>query len=72
MSTKLGLEGSRGSRNQKIFSETISHKIFETNSRFHVKFRITGKVLLLFFGTFLLVSTEFLFWEGQWALGFLL
>ena len=72
MSTKLGLEGSGGSRNQKAFSETISYKIFETNSRFYVKFRTTGKVLLLFFGTFLLVSTEFSFWEGEWALGFLL
>ena len=29
---------------KKLFEDTIIHKIFETNSSFHVKQRITGKV----------------------------
>ena len=29
-----------------------------------------GKVLLLFFGTFLLVLTGFSFWWGEWELGY--
>ena len=49
---------------------TTSHKIFETNSSFHVKWRTTGKVLLLIFGTFLLVLTEFSFWHGGWVLDY--
>ena len=28
------------------------------------------KVLLLFLRTFLLVLTQFLFWQGEWALGY--
>ena len=43
---------------------TISHKISKTNSSFHVKQRTTGKVLLLFFGAFLLVLAKFSFWQG--------
>ena len=38
---------------------TITHKIFETYSSFHVKQRITGKVYFLFFKGFLLVLTLF-------------
>ena len=37
---------------------------------FHVRQRTTRKVLLLFFGTFLLVLTKFSFWQGKWALGY--
>ena len=48
---------------------TTIHKIFETNSSFHVKQRTTGKVQFLFFSSFLLVSTKFSFWEEYWALG---
>ena len=48
----------------------ISRKISETNSSFRVKYRTTGNVLLLFFGTFLLVLTTFLFWQAEWALGY--
>ena len=28
---------------KELFSETIIHKIFETNSNLHVKYRNTGK-----------------------------
>ena len=48
---------------------TIIHKIFETNSSFHVKKRTTGKVPVLFFRKFLLILTKFLFREEDWALG---
>ena len=40
-------------------STTTIHKIFETNSSFHVKQRSTGKVQFLFFSSFLLVLTKF-------------
>ena len=46
------------------------HKIFETNSSFHVKQRTTGKVQSLFLSSFLLVLTKFSFWEEEWALGY--
>ena len=51
-------------------SSTIIHKIFETNSSFHVKQRTTGKVYFLFFKRFLLVSTKFSFWQADWAVGY--
>ena len=55
----------------QIFSTaTISHKIFGTNSSFHVKERNAGKVQLLFFGTFLLVLPKFSFWQGECALDY--
>ena len=37
MSKKSGLKLSGESLNQKKVPETITHKIFETNSSFHVK-----------------------------------
>ena len=46
-----------------MFPETIIHKIFETNSSFHVKKRPTGEVQILFFRRFLLVLTKFPFQE---------
>ena len=49
---------------------TAIHKIFETNSSFHVKQRTTGKVQFLFFSSFLLVLTKFSFWEEDWALDY--
>ena len=49
---------------------TVSHSIFETNSGFHVKWRTTGKVSFLFFKSFLLVLTKFLFWRGGWGLAY--
>ena len=42
---------------------TTIHKIFETNSSFHVKQHIMGKVQFLFFSSFLLVLTKYSFWE---------
>ena len=37
MSKKLGLKGIWGHLESKKFSETITHKISETNCSFHVK-----------------------------------
>ena len=48
----------------------ICHKISETNSCFRVRYCNTGKVLLLFLGTFLLVLTKLSFWQGEWTLGY--
>ena len=36
----------------------ITHKIFEINSSFHVKWRSTGKISFLFFKSFLPVLTK--------------
>ena len=46
----------------------IIHKIFETNSSFHVKRHTTGKVQFLFFRRFLLGLTKCSFLEEGWAL----
>ena len=43
MSKKLNLKESEASKNQKKFPETIIHKIFESNSNFHVKQRTMRK-----------------------------
>ena len=59
-----------GVRIKKGFPDTISYKIFETYSSFHEKQGTTGKVELLFFGTFSPVQAKFLFWLGGWALGY--
>ena len=48
----------------------IMDKIFEINSSFHVKYRTTGKVQILFFNSLLLLLTKFSFWEEWWALGY--
>ena len=50
-------------KSKKLFLETTVDKIFETSSTFHVKYRTTGKFQFLFFGSFLLLLTKFLFWE---------
>ena len=42
-------------------------KIFETNFRFHEKYRATGKIQFLFFSNFLQILTKFL--KEGWALG---
>ena len=44
MSKKLSLKESGGSYNKSKFPETKTHKIFETNSSFHVKWRTTKNV----------------------------
>ena len=51
-----------------VFQTTITHKISETNSSFHVKQRTTEKSR--FFKSFLLVLTKLPFWQGDWALGY--
>ena len=60
---KLNLKGHGQVRNKKLFLETIIHKVFAADSSFHVKWRTTGKVQFLFFRSFLLVLTKFLFGE---------
>ena len=50
---------------KKLFLEEIMDKILETNFRFHVKQRSTGKVHLLFFIRFLLALTTFSLWEEE-------
>ena len=52
------------------FNATTIHRIFKTNSSFHVKQGTTGKVQFLFFSSFLIVLTKFSFWEEDWALGY--
>ena len=54
----------------KSVMATIIHKIFETNSRFHVKKRDMEKVFFVFFRSFLLVLTKFSFWQEDWALAY--
>ena len=49
---------------------TISYKTFGANSSSLLKQRTAGRVGSPFFGTFLLVLTKFLFWQGDWALGY--
>ena len=51
-----------------IIQPAIMDKIFETNSSFHLKQRTTGKAQFLFFRSFLLVSKNILFSEGDRAL----
>ena len=69
LSKTLKFEGVWGRvRSKKLFAETTTHKIFETNSSFHIKNRTTGKAQFLFFSSFLLVLTNFLFSEKDRAL----
>ena len=53
-----------------VISSTIIHKIFETNSSFHVKQYTMRKVLFLFLMSFLLVLTKCSFWQEDWAPGY--
>ena len=46
------------------------HKIFETNCGRNAKQSTTGKGLFLFFKSFLLRLTKFLFWQEGWVLGY--
>ena len=45
-------------RIKKIVPDPITHKISESNLSFYVKYRTKGKVLFLFFKSFLLVLTK--------------
>ena len=44
MGKKLSLKVSVADRIKERFTETIPHRMFETNVCFHVKLSITGKV----------------------------
>ena len=61
------IKGSWASQKQKMFLETVIHKIFETNLceiiSFHVKQRIMGKVQFILFRRFLLILKKFSFRE---------
>ena len=46
-------------RSKNMFPETITHKIFDTNSSFHVKQHTTRKLKFLIFRRFLLVLKSF-------------
>ena len=48
MSNELSLKGSGVSKNHKRFPETITHRIFETNFSFDMKYCTTVKVQFLF------------------------
>ena len=64
METKMKMKINRCDINRP----TITHKISETNSSFHVKKRTTGKVSFLFSKSFLLVLTKLAFWHEDWEL----
>ena len=51
--------GLRQGRSKKLFPNTIIHKIFETNSSFHVKWHTMDEGQFLFFKRFLLALTKF-------------
>ena len=53
-----------------FFPDTIIHKLFETNSSFHVKQHPTGKVHILFFKRFLLVLQNPQVQQEYWALAY--
>ena len=48
LSKKLSLKGSGASERQKMFSETVIHKIFDINSSFNMKYCTIRKVKSLF------------------------
>ena len=49
---EIKFQGVWVSLNKKKFPETTTHKIFETNSSFHMKWRTTGKSLISVFKGF--------------------
>ena len=55
---------------KKLLPETTTGKIFEKSSSFKMKLHTTGKVQFLFSRGYLLVLANFLFWGGDWALGY--
>ena len=63
LSKKSNLKKSGVSYKQKTVPESIIHKIFETNSSFHVKQHTVEKAQFLFLRIFLLVLTKFSFQE---------
>ena len=49
-----------------MFPETFIHKIFKTNSSFHVKYRTARKVSV--FQEFFDILNKISFWQENWAL----
>ena len=49
-----------------MLATIVRYEVSKTNSSFHVKQRTAGKVLFLFFKSFLLVFTKLL--QRDWAL----
>ena len=70
MSEQLSLKESGLVRIKENFPETMTHKIFETNSSFHVKYCTTGKVQFLSLKRFLLALTKLLFPKVHWQLDY--
>ena len=71
VSTHTNNVGSPGHNPQAFYRvSTISHRIFETKSSFHVKQRTAGEVSLLFFGSSLTALTKCSFLQEGWALGY--
>ena len=56
--------GLRQGRSKKLFPNTIIHKIFETNSSFHVKWHTMDEGQFLFFKRFF-TSTDKIFHFGR-------
>ena len=54
--------------NQQWFTKYL--RLYFFNSSFHAKWHTTGKVQFLFLKSFFLMLTKFLFWQGDWALGY--
>ena len=52
------------------FSETISCKMFETNSSFHLTQRTKEKVEFLFLKSFVAELTKYFSWQDDWTLGY--
>ena len=51
----------------RLLPTKIMDKLFETNFRFHVKWRTMGIVQYSLFNNF---SQVFSFWQEDWALGY--
>ena len=60
-SSKLGSKRSGANLKQRMFPQTIIHKISETGCKFLVAWCTAGGIQVLVFKSFLLVLTKFLF-----------
>ena len=70
---KLKFEGDWGLgrvKTENLFSQTILGKIFWTKKRNSVKLDRLRKVWYLFLRGFELLLPKFIFWKGDWALGY--
>ena len=53
-----------------LFTQTIFHKVFATNSSFHVNQRIMGKVYFLAFQHFCASINKIFILKGGWTLAY--